>query len=386
MSAQYEMVSPQLFFSPRLVDAAGRTPAKQTSFEIRVAEATRSGTMARRLAELKRKQELPLPEKIALSLALIRDWHDAWDGAVSVSYSGGKDSSVLLWLVRRLYPDVPAVFCHTGLEYPAVARQVLATPNHVVLRPKMRFGEVVKTYGWPMGSKKIARGVDIVRHPTDDNANIRRLYLEGINRYGRKVSGFKVPDQWRFLFDAPFECSDKCCSIMKKRPQARYSRESGRKPYVGTLASDSKARQRAYLLDGGCNAFDMKQPRSAPLSFWTEQDVLRCILENRIPIPSVYGDIVFDKKGFLHTTGVHRTGCVFCCFGLHLDEGKLNRFELLGRTHPKLHTYIMERLGLGTVLDWCRTNAPRHLAGAFRWRVEPYRRQLSMLEAGGMHE
>lgn len=101
---------PISFFPPRLiVDAAGRVPIKQTAFEKRMAKATHSGVMAARLAELTRKQGLPLTEKISLSLRIIQDWYEAWDGNVSVAYSGGKDSSVLLWLVRQRYPEVPAV-------------------------------------------------------------------------------------------------------------------------------------------------------------------------------------------------------------------------------------------------------------------------------------
>lgn len=363
----------------QVLDASGRLPAPLTAFERKIAAATSEGVMVQRHAELADKQALPLSEKISLSLRLIRDWYEAWDGMVSVSYSGGKDSTVLLWLVRSMYPDVPAVFSHTGLEYPEVVRQVLATPNHVILRPKMHFSRVIKEYGWPLASKKIARGVELIRHPTENNANVRRLYLEGINRYGRPVNGFKIAQRWRFLFDAPFECSDRCCGIMKKDPAARYERETGRKPFVGTMASDSKSRQRTYLLNGGCNAFDMKHPRSAPLSFWTEQDILRCVRENDIAIPAVYGDIVGEhvqcqlpgigneQYAKLHTTGVRRTGCVFCCFGLHLDEGEYNRFEMLAMTHPKMHSYVMDKLGLRAVLEYCKENSAPVLAKTFRW-------------------
>lgn len=370
--------------TPQILDAAGRVPLPLTAFERKIAAATSDGVVAQRQAELNAKQALPLGAKIELSLRLIRDWYEAWDGMVSVSYSGGKDSTVLLWLVRSMYPDVPAVFSHTGLEYPEVVRHVLATPNHVVLRPKMHFSRVIKDYGWPLASKKIARGVELIRHPTENNANVRRLYLEGINRYGRPVNGFKIAQRWRFLFDAPFECSDRCCGIMKKDPAARYERATGRKAFVGTMTSDSKARQRTYLLNGGCNAFDMVHPRSAPLSFWTEQDVLRCVSENNIRIPSVYGDIVTEQTQVrlsgigqnslprLMTTGVRRTGCVFCCFGLHMDEGQYNRFEQLAVTHPKMHHYVMDKLGLREVLEYCKTHAVPSLSKTFRWerRVE----------------
>ena len=247
-----------------LLDAAGRTPAPVTKFERLLAAKTANGGMKREMEELARKQVLPLEEKIALSLNLIRDWYEAWEGKVSVSYSGGKDSSVLLWLVRSLYPDTPAVFGHTGLEYPEVVRLVLDTPNHVLLRPEMRFKDVIQNYGWPVASKKIARGVSIVRNPTGKNQNVTRLYLAGVNRFGHPVQGFKIANQWRFLFDAPFELSDKCCDVMKKKPMAAYEQSTGNRPFVGTMASDSKARQRTYLQQG-CNAYDMKRSTSGRL-------------------------------------------------------------------------------------------------------------------------
>ena len=103
------------------------------------------------------------------------------------------------------------------------------------------------------------------------------------------------------------------------------------------------------------------------MSFWTEQDVLQCIVAHNITIPSVYGAIASDlATKQLITTGVRRTGCVFCCFGLSLDEAPLNRFERLAESHPKLHRYVMDKLGLRSVLDYCRENAPTKLSKVFR--------------------
>lgn len=351
-----------------IIDANGHEPTPLTPHERRWAESVDAGKVMASFVELQRRQSLPLAEKIAMSMERIRDWYEAWDGQVSVSFSGGKDSSVLLWLVRQIYPDVPAVFCNTGLEYPEVIRLVKATPNNVILRPKMPFHQVITHHGWPIASKKVARGVNVLRHPTDGNKNVWRLYDQGINRFGKAVNGFKVPDQWRFLVAAPFQVSDACCQVMKKSPAGRYEKATGRKPLVGTLASDSKARQRTYL-QTGCNAYDQVHPRSAPLSFWTEQDVLNCIREHDIPIPEVYGAIVEGAAGQLATTGVRRTGCVFCAFGLHLDhlDGGENRFQRLARTHQRLYAYCMDRLGLREVLRYCRDHAPANLARRFAW-------------------
>jgi 3'-phosphoadenosine 5'-phosphosulfate sulfotransferase (PAPS reductase)/FAD synthetase len=86
------------------------------------------------------------------------------------------------------------------------------------------------------------------------------------------------------------------------------------------------------------------------LSFWTNQDALRYIHDYKIPIASVYGDIVEYAKGRLSTTGEQRTGCVFCPVGCYRD--KVNRFQRMAVTHPKLHEYCMDALGLGAFLDY----------------------------------
>lgn len=85
------------------------------------------------------------------------------------------------------------------------------------------------------------------------------------------------------------------------------------------------------------------------MSFWKEQDILQYIYENKLPIASVYGTVEIDKDGKFYTTGVNRTGCVFCGFGVHLEK-EPNRYQRLYKTHPKLWEYCMkpvEEGGLG---------------------------------------
>ena len=86
------------------------------------------------------------------------------------------------------------------------------------------------------------------------------------------------------------------------------------------------------------------------MSFWTEQDILQYIKDNNIAIPSVYGDIV-EAKGKLKTTGVDRTGCMFCPIGVHLEKHP-NRFQRMKVTHPKIYDYCINQLGLGELLDY----------------------------------
>ena len=131
-------------------------------------------------------------------------------------------------------------------------------------------------------------------------------------------------------------------------------------PIIGTMACESVRRQSAYLLNG-CNAFHKKEPTSQPLSFWLEQDVLQYLKLTGIPYASIYGGIVTDlKTGKLQTTGVQRTGCMFCMFGAHREK-QPNRFQRMELTHPKQYDYCINKLGCGAVLDYL--GVPYHAGG-----------------------
>lgn len=111
---------------------------------------------------LRQYQSLPLRAKIGMTEARIIEWYDHFNGDVCVSFSGGKDSTVLAHLVHEYYPEVPLVFANTGLEYPeiqAFARKMGAE----FVRPKMSFSEVISTYGYPIISKENAEAIYYAR-------------------------------------------------------------------------------------------------------------------------------------------------------------------------------------------------------------------------------
>ena len=140
---------------------------------------------------------------------------------------------------------------------------------------------------------------------------------------------------------------------MKKEPLHNFNKDTGNKPITGQMACESDLRKKVWL-NYGCNLFEAKNPISNPTSFWTEQDVLQYIRQYKIPYADIYGKIVLDSKFNLITTGVRRTGCVFCCFGVHLETNP-NRFQSLKETHPKLWDYCFREengLGLSKVLDY----------------------------------
>ena len=116
-------------------------------------------TMAKReLWELRQMQSLPLEAKIQMTRQRIRTWVDEFgEDGVYVSFSGGKDSTVLLDIVRKDYPDIEAVFVNTGLEYPSVRRFALSKENVTEVRPTMNFRDVIIKYGYPIISKEVSQ-------------------------------------------------------------------------------------------------------------------------------------------------------------------------------------------------------------------------------------
>jgi len=280
---------------------------------------------------LKQRQSLSLDAKFAMSNRRIREWYEYWNGNVYVSFSGGKDSTVLLHLVRNIYPEVLAVFYNTGLEYPEVLKFVHQTNNVKWVMPNMSFFEVIKQYGYPVISKENSQKILEIRTTKSDKLRQKRLFGDN-NKY---KSG-KLPEKWRFLIDAPFKISPKCCDIFKKRPAHRFEKESGLKSYIGTMTENSAYRKQSYLRYG-CNSFYGKI-QSRPLSFWQEQDVWNFIKQNNIKYSSIY-DI-----------GYKTTGCAYCMFGVHLEK-EPNRFQLMQQTHPNLYNYCINKLGCGKVMD-----------------------------------
>lgn len=308
------------------------------------------------LWQLQQLQGLPLKVKVRKTELRIKEWYEHYDGKVYVSFSGGKDSTVLLTIARRLYPDILAVFVDTGLEYPEVREHVRTFGNVTVLRPSMTFPEVIKKYGFNYPSKDVALRIYYAKKGSVWAANA----MNGLNPNGTPSIFKERYKKWKFLLDAPFIISDRCCSVMKEKPMIDFQKKNEVYPIIGIMAEESDRRKKSWLKTG-CNAFDSKTPTSKPLSFWTEQDVLHYIRDNNIKIASVYGDItnaddttsLFDNvyADKLKTTGEQRTGCMFCPVGCHLEKGE-NKFQRMKKTHPKIWDYCMTKLGLAEVLDY----------------------------------
>lgn len=377
----------------------------------------------RTLEDLRLMQSLPLDVKVSMTRERIRQWvHEFGEDGCYLSYSGGKDSTVLLHIIRNIcgYKDIPAVFVDVPTQYPELKKFAQSfDDNLVILKPKISFADVCQKYGFPMVSKEVSDAVENSRKylkkvltsreenattPTEQNRLMFRSAhgiadLLGIERRKSKDGAYQqllmgnIPDEflanapvrvqglfgkvlhaehgvktneysrmydkskYRFFLEAPFEISYQCCTAMKKAPVKKYHRETGRCAITGQMADESKLRQSQWVKNG-CNGFNLKLPTSNPIAFWTENDVLQYIYENKIPICSIYGEVVedygnqldgqmnlgdfgfYEQKKKFKCTGCQRSGCVLCSYGAQCERKEDSRFLKLKQTHPKMYALL----------------------------------------------
>ena len=309
------------------------------------------------LQDLQELQALPLNLKIRLTQQRIREWvnHFGVDG-VYVSFSGGKDSTVLMDICREMFPNIKAMFADVPTQYPELREFVKTYDNVDITRPKINFVDVCEKYGFPLISKEVSHRMSDWYSAKDRGGQsyVDRQFDGTYVTKNGKTPMIKM-QKYAFLKEAPFRISHKCCNHLKKNPSKEYRKKTGRVPITAQMASESLLRTKSWL-EHSCNAFDSKEKISNPMSFWTEQDVLLYIRSHNLPICSVYGEVVTDDEEMgqidfmqytglelfdrgnqpLHCTGCQRTGCVCCGFGAHTpgDTRSIPHNKLLGRLLP----------------------------------------------------
>ena len=319
--------------------------------------------------ELAYRQSLPLFLKKRLTFDRIREFCNEYgmDG-VYVSFSGGKDSRVLLDIAREYDSKIKAVYLDTWLEFPEIRQYVKQFDNVDIIKPQKSLKQIIKEDGWCFPSKDIAEAIMAYRR----GASWAKNKLNGLDKNGKPSVYRERYKKWlKVAEDCPVTISHRCCLDIKERPVARYEKETGRHPIVALLADESARRAESYLRTG-CNSFDGSRPISKPMGFWTEQDVLHYVYDNHIDLASPYGEVyrvndlpgqldLFNLVGLecstcsncrLKTSGESRTGCIFCPVAGHLDNfAKLERLKVHS---PKLYDYCMEELGEKELVSWVR--------------------------------
>jgi 3'-phosphoadenosine 5'-phosphosulfate sulfotransferase (PAPS reductase)/FAD synthetase len=331
--------------------------------------------------ELQIRLAWPLDMKLEYFCKIISQFVIHCEGECYQSFSGGKDSKVGTDIVDKIwdgtlrhitpnwnkltrYPKPIKLFSNTGLEFPEIVDYVKQHEGVVIVKPKMGFTRVIKEVGVAVGSKMVTEMIErlkkYIANPSPKNEATRNLYLTGFKKDGTYSAGSKLSKRWVKLLDAPFNVSNRCCDILKKEPFESYHKETGKHPIVFTTVDEGNRRVTSYY-DTGCNTFEEGKQKSRPLSIFTEADVWEYAARWQIRFAEVYYERTLDVEQLdgsfktEHLEAETRTGCTFCMFGLHLESKKKNnRIQRLAISHPKYHDIIINKCGLGDILDWLK--------------------------------
>lgn len=271
---------------------------------------------------------MSLDEKMTNAQHRIEELWNETDGKCYVSFSGGKDSTVLLALIKmceEVYtiPEngIPAVFSNTGIELGVTVDFVKWVkenwyPNVQMIRPLKSFDQVLKEYGKPIKSKMKSKDLQQYHYGKRSDA-LLLLLLHGKCGTGKFSEKHKIGDKDIHMLhnDFPIKASNKCCDWMKKKPFERFAVDNA---FVGGLqgirvaeggARDFAAKTR--LMHGGklCTWVKHGVIQKAPIIDWSNEDVEEFIEKYNVPLSEAYTNYGFD-----------RTGCMACPYARHVDK------------------------------------------------------------------
>ena len=296
--------------------------------------------------QLKEYQSMSLKDKIKLSKEIIIEFYESIDdkNSIFISSSFGKDSVVMIDLVRSLYPDIPIGYVDTGVEQPSAIELSKTYDNVLTIYPKKSMKQIVEEYGYPLPiGKEKTNTIELCRKNLyEGNFNtIRVKKMRG--DFGEK-SLFNF-SRYQWVIFAPFKISNKCCTYLKHEPFERFGKKYGfTNAFVGTTAEESRMRKNNLINHGF-----ITENQARPIGHWKVQDVLQYILDNNLQIASCYGEIILDGDT-LKTSKFDRTGCICCPIGSM--QKKINDFQWLYQTDRESWDFVINELGFGQVLDF----------------------------------
>ena len=212
----------------------------------------------------------------------------AWPWAIS--FSGGKDSTVLLHLVRQINPHCKAYFIDSGAEFPETLQFVSETSNVLTVHPPMGILDMYQEVG-ALGSEAVSPNTHW--GPDDFLAMLIKVPSETINE----------DKQWAGNFTG------------LRADESRSRKNMGQ--YKAQPWQDSRGIWRCE-----------------PLMDWTERDIWAYIAQNNLPYNAVY-----DKYRSL---GMPRTSWRVCTYAgrTSLAQG---RWVWLRKGWPQLWARFAQR-------------------------------------------
>ena len=229
-----------------------------------------------------------------------------------VAFSGGKDSTVLHYLLDLALPGnkIPRVYFNTGIEYQAIVKYVkklAETDDRInIYNSGVKIQQMLESNGYPFKSKEHAHMVMVYQHTHKINKSCQK-YID------HKYTKWKIhcPHElmYQFTTDFKMKISDKCCQKLKKETANRWQRESG-KTITMTGMRKSEGGERMHISGCVITDKDNKAVKFHPLLVVDEDWENWFIDKYNIRLCELY----YPPYNFT------RTGCKGCPFSLNLQK------------------------------------------------------------------
>lgn len=271
---------------------------------------------------------MSLDDRVTEACHRIEEMYHETDGKCYISFSGGKDSTVLLALeklceeIYSIPEQIPAVFANTGIEMGVTLDFVKWVKgnyyrNLTVVYPEKPFGWVLENKGKPIRSKVKSEFIGRYHRGTRTVCTMRNL-IEGVTNSGKTARRVRLADKDMHMVHDDFDikASPECCKYMKKTPFAKYARAMNIKGYaVGIRADEGGARamnikSQEMFVEGKkiCTSYAGGYIKKAPIVDWSEEDINEFVEKYNVPLSKAYTEFGFD-----------RTGCMGCPFSKTID-------------------------------------------------------------------
>jgi 3'-phosphoadenosine 5'-phosphosulfate sulfotransferase (PAPS reductase)/FAD synthetase len=254
---------------------------------------------------LYKQEKVPLDKKIESANAIIKNALETSKNP-SISWSGGKDSTVILHMVRQFLPDIPTIFVDIDCLFPETREYVYEIRDkwklnlHVVKSDEYTFDSLTKKYGYPIFGKNIANNVERARRT---------------NNLRKQLTPFEL-----FLVKNNANISTKCSQFLLEKPCKKKELELYCDlKFIGLRALESRSRVRLWADYGDLyqvkDYFGKNKPilKCNPISVWTESNIWDYFYNNNIPICKIYN------------MGYQRNGCWSCAMAIR--NGQLKRLK-----------------------------------------------------------
>lgn len=270
-----------------------------------------------------------LDKRITDACHRIEELYYETDGKCYVSFSGGKDSTVLLALIKlceEIYTipvgGIPAVFSNTGIELGITVDFVKWVKdsgwysNVQIIRPKVSFDWVLKNKGKPIKSKLKSEYIERWQRGNRSDSVVRFL-IEGKTRSGKDSWKMKLYDKDVHMISDDFtiKISNQCCDYLKKKPFKEYAKDKNlRGSMTGMRADEGGVREvvvKRRENDGNkkiCTSIKKDGfIQKSPIIDWSDNDVDAFIKKYNVPLSKAYTEYHF-----------HRTGCMGCPYSRNI--------------------------------------------------------------------